>query len=123
MLFRSGFVSDFVVNPIKDVLGIASPSRVMADEVGREIPAGIVQGAEDNSGGLAGLIAGLLGTGGGGDGAGLGGGMMFGPGSIIIQFSGVVPTNAEAVAVGEAVGTGINRSVSRRDTASAIRMM
>lgn len=119
----TGFVSSFVIDPIKDVLGIASPSRVMADEVGHEIPAGIVQGAEDNSGGLAGLIAGLLGTGGGGDGAGVGGGMMFGPGSIIIQFSGVVPTNAEAVAVGEAVGAGINRSVSRRDTASAIRMM
>lgn len=119
----TGFVDSFIIGPIKDVLGIASPSKVMADEVGREIPAGIVQGAEDNSDGLSGLIAGLLGGGGDGGAGAAAGGLMFGPGSIVIQFSGVVPTPAEAVAVGEAVGAGINRSVSRRDTASAIRMM
>ncbi|MFF2612695.1 phage tail tape measure protein [Kitasatospora sp. NPDC058046] len=41
------FVSNTIPGPIKDVLGIKSPSRVMRDEVGRWIPAGIEAGIED----------------------------------------------------------------------------
>lgn len=35
---------------VKDALGISSPSRVMADEVGRWIPAGIAEGMDGNRG-------------------------------------------------------------------------
>ena len=69
------------------------------------------------------MINGLIGGGDGGGAAAGGGGFNFGPGSIIIQFSGVVPTTSEAMGVGEAVGQGIARSISRSNTATAVRMM
>jgi TP901 family phage tail tape measure protein len=40
----SGFVSSNIPGPIKSVLGIRSPSRFMRDEIGRMIPAGLVEG-------------------------------------------------------------------------------
>lgn len=42
----SGFAKDMLPGPIADALGIGSPSKVMADVVGRWIPPGILQGAE-----------------------------------------------------------------------------
>ncbi|MET9952393.1 phage tail tape measure protein [Streptomyces sp. NPDC006339] len=42
----SGWARRLVPGPIAKALGIASPSRVMAAEVGRWIPAGVVQGIE-----------------------------------------------------------------------------
>ncbi|MEU4091992.1 phage tail tape measure protein [Streptomyces sp. NPDC026673] len=39
-----------IPGPIARALGIHSPSRVLADQVGHWIPAGIAQGAEDNAG-------------------------------------------------------------------------
>ncbi|MEU0033165.1 phage tail tape measure protein [Streptomyces sp. NPDC006333] len=44
------FAKDMIPGPIADALGIHSPSRVLADQVGHWIPAGIAQGAEDNAG-------------------------------------------------------------------------
>lgn len=44
----SGFVSD-MVDKVKDKLGIHSPSKVMAEEVGSYLPAGIVEGFEDKA--------------------------------------------------------------------------
>lgn len=38
-----------IVSAIKGVFGIASPSKVMRDEVGKWIPAGIAEGIQDNS--------------------------------------------------------------------------
>ncbi len=119
----SGFGKAYVLDPIKGALGIHSPSKLMADEVGKWIPPGIVEGAQDNAGPLTNMINGLIGGGDGGGAAAGGGGFNFGPGSIIIQFSGVVPTTSEAMGVGEAVGQGIARSISRSNTATAVRMM
>lgn len=48
-----GWIGDMcsgIVNGIKGFLGIASPSKVMAEEVGKWIPAGIAAGIEDNMG-------------------------------------------------------------------------
>lgn len=42
----SSFAKDMLPGPIADALGIGSPSKVMADVVGRWIPPGILQGAE-----------------------------------------------------------------------------
>lgn len=42
---------------VKDALGISSPSRVMADEVGRWIPAGIADGMEGNRGVIGAAMA------------------------------------------------------------------
>lgn len=41
-----GWARDLIPGPIARALGIASPSRVMASQVGRWIPAGVVQGIE-----------------------------------------------------------------------------
>ncbi|WP_461296337.1 phage tail tape measure protein [Streptomyces harbinensis] len=40
------FATDWIPGPIASVLGIRSPSRVMADRVGRWIPAGIAEGID-----------------------------------------------------------------------------
>ncbi|NLY46802.1 MAG: hypothetical protein GX053_12575 [Tissierella sp.] len=42
-----GFVGD-ITSGIKDFFGIRSPSRVMADEVGKWLPLGLADGIEDN---------------------------------------------------------------------------
>jgi phage-related minor tail protein len=44
----SGF-GDTVLSGIKDFFGIASPSKVLAKEVGRFLPAGLAQGVTDNA--------------------------------------------------------------------------
>jgi hypothetical protein len=46
------FAKNLVPGPIAKALGIASPSKVMADVVGRWIPAGIVDGIESGQGAL-----------------------------------------------------------------------
>lgn len=45
----------------------------------------------------------------------------FGPGAISISFSGVVPTEAEARATGEAVGQGISSMLTRRNIRAQVR--
>jgi hypothetical protein len=45
----SGFAKDMLPGPVADALGIGSPSKVMADVVGRWIPPGILQGAEEEA--------------------------------------------------------------------------
>ncbi|MFB7867001.1 phage tail tape measure protein [Streptomyces sp. NPDC056069] len=55
-----GFARNMVPGPIAKALGIASPSRVLADEVGRWIPAGVAMGAEDNRAVLDRTMAGLV---------------------------------------------------------------
>jgi phage-related protein len=44
------FAKDMIPGPIADALGIASPSRVMAKDVGRWIPAGLVKGIQGGAG-------------------------------------------------------------------------
>lgn len=116
------FVNDFIIGPVKAVLGIDSPSKVMAEQVGHWIPPGIEAGARDNMQSLNGMIDELVVSGrGGGEGGGTGG-IVIGPGAIIIQFNGAIPTEAEAMAVGQAAGTGIVRALQKRDVTTAARM-
>lgn len=52
------FASNLVSN-LKDAMKIGSPSKVMADEIGRWIPAGIAVGIEDNAGLISQAMSGL----------------------------------------------------------------
>lgn len=45
-----GWAKSIIPGPIAKALGIASPSRVMRDQIGKWIPAGIVEGIESGSG-------------------------------------------------------------------------
>jgi hypothetical protein len=46
----TSFVKSHVVDAASSFLHIGSPSKLMADQIGHWIPAGIAQGAEDNAG-------------------------------------------------------------------------
>lgn len=48
-----GWAKDMIPGPIAKALGIASPSRVMAKQIGRWIPAGVVKGIESGAGAVA----------------------------------------------------------------------
>ncbi|MFF1417477.1 phage tail tape measure protein [Streptomyces sp. NPDC058280] len=56
----TSFARNMVPGPIAKALGIASPSRVMADVVGRWIPAGVIQGIESGQGALDRTMASLV---------------------------------------------------------------
>ncbi|MEU0369110.1 phage tail tape measure protein [Streptomyces sp. NPDC006283] len=45
----TGWAKSIIPGPIADALGISSPSKVMAEVVGRWIPAGVVEGIKDGS--------------------------------------------------------------------------
>lgn len=49
-----------------------------------------------------------------------GGGAVFGPGAIQVVFSGVVPSESQAYATGQAVGSGIADELARRDARMAV---
>jgi phage-related protein len=54
------FVKNNVVDSVTSFLHIGSPSKLMADKVGRWLPPGIAQGAEDNRGVLDKTMQGLV---------------------------------------------------------------
>lgn len=56
-----GGIAKGALNAIKSALGIASPSRVFADEIGRWIPHGIAKGITDNTGVAVGAVARMAG--------------------------------------------------------------
>ena len=53
-------VASSIVGGVKAGLGIGSPSRVMADEVGRWIPPGIIAGIESATPGMLGRMGGVM---------------------------------------------------------------
>ncbi|MFC8267820.1 phage tail tape measure protein [Streptomyces cinereoruber] len=55
-----GWARDLIPGPIAKALGIASPSKVMAKEVGRWIPAGVVQGIESGQSAVDSTMANLV---------------------------------------------------------------
>ena len=114
------FAYDNTVGAIKRALGISSPSTVMARDVGRWIPPGIGAGVESAMPELRALLS-SAGTAMPAAVAGGGGGMVFAPGSIVVQFSGVTPTPAEARRTGEQVASGIQAGLTRRDVRTAGR--
>lgn len=121
----TGFVSDYITGPIKDALGIASPSTVMRDEVGAMLPAGIEEGVQQGIPRLRSLIESLVtplqpqAAAGAAMGA-TGPAVTLGPGSVVIQISGPM-TVEQATAVGEAAGNGVLRAIQRRTIDSAVR--
>lgn len=56
------FASSMIPGPIADALGIHSPSRVLADKVGRWIPPGIVKGIDKTKGQVAAAMSNLVPT-------------------------------------------------------------
>ncbi len=113
-----------IVNGAKKALGIASPSTVFADAVGAQIPAGIEQGIEAGVPSLSRLLADItapttVNTGAAGGGAGA----VFGPGSVVVQFAGAVPSTSEARRVGQTVGASIAATLQRRNIATAVRSL
>lgn len=111
----TGFVSNNIVGPFKAALGIASPSTLFEDEVGRQITAGIGKGVEAGIPDLQSLIGGIsptatgVGAAGGGTGATLAGNII-----VNVMFTGAVPTAAEAKATGQAAGDGVAAALQRR---------
>lgn len=57
-----GWAKSIIPGPVAKALGIASPSKVMADEVGRWIPAGIVDGIESGQGAVDRTMRNLVNT-------------------------------------------------------------
>lgn len=115
------FVIDNTLGAVQRALGISSPSQVFADQVGREIPAGIAAGVEAGLPALQSMLNSLVPTGAiqpatsstnlGGVTIQLGG----------VHFAGVVPTEAEARRTGAAAMAGAVDALRRRDLALAVR--
>ena len=116
-------MGDFV-NGIRKGLGIGSPSQVFRHEVGQWIPPGIAAGVEDTMPALTRLLqqttAGLAVPPARGVQGGSPGGGLFGPGSVVVNVSGNV-SPGQATAIGQAVGSGIADTLSRRNIATAGR--
>ncbi|CAL9301290.1 hypothetical protein [Streptomyces sp. SudanB91_2054] len=55
-----GWAKSIIPGPVAKALGIASPSKVFADQIGRWIPAGIVEGAEAETPALERAMRGLV---------------------------------------------------------------
>jgi hypothetical protein len=55
-----GWARDLIPGPIAKALGIASPSKLMADQIGQWIPAGVVVGIEARQGDVDAAMAGLV---------------------------------------------------------------
>lgn len=114
------FIQDNVLGPVKDALGIASPSTVMRDQVGAMIPAGIEQGVTGGLPNLQSLISSIVpGANGTQSGAPA---MNLGGINVTINFVGGTPSLAEASAVGKAAGDGIMQAIARRNVGLAISM-
>ena len=111
-----------IVNGAKKALGIASPSKVFADAVGAEIPAGIAEGIQAGVPSLSRLLGDITAPTTVNATAG-GAGATFGPGSVVVQFTGAVPTTAEARRVGQTVGASIAATLQRRNIATAVRSL
>jgi len=92
-----GGAVDGIVSGLKDLLGIASPSQLMADEIGAPMGEGAIVGMQDALAGGASMAGGALQTAGVGMAAGGGGTVI--NGGLNISFSGGAPaTPAEAEA-------------------------
>jgi tape measure domain-containing protein len=117
---RDGFNS--ALAGAKKALGIGSPSKVFADEVGAQITAGIGVGITSGMGDLQGLLSPIVPGANqstrGGAGAGLSGA---GPIMVTVNFVGVVPTAAEAQRTGQQAGAGVLAALRRADVALAVR--
>jgi phage-related protein len=147
-----GIIKDKVVDPIKGFIqnpfGIMSPSRWMMAQ-GRFLVDGLAVGLEDNTGkavqatlelvnsvkkpvssgafeDLSGVFPATvpmqaMSSAVGGDGTSSV--ITFGPGAVMVSFEGVVPSEADALRTGRAVGRGIADVMAERDARLAVRVM
>lgn len=106
-----------VTRSIASWKGPESTDRELLRPAGQAIMGGLEAGIRDQLPSLHSLLSGV--TASIPAAAGSGGGMVFGPGSIVIQFAGVLPTPAEARAVGAQVVAGIHDA--KRDMRTAVR--
>ena len=114
------FVIDNTLGAVKTALGISSPSTVFADQVGREIPAGIAAGVQAELPALQSMLNGLVPTGAAAQPATTSlGGVTINLGGV--HFAGVVPTETEARRTGAAAMAGAVDALRRRDLALAVR--
>lgn len=118
-------VKDFAyantVGAFKTALGIGSPSTVMAEQVGRWLPPGVVEGAQSELGGLRSMLNGMVGELSPAAATGGLGGVIINVGGV--HFTGVTPTPDEAHRTGQQVGAGIADALARRNIALAVRMV
>jgi phage-related protein len=118
--YVKGFTDRYITQPIKEALGIASPSQVMADEVGRQIPAGIEQGIKAGLPSLESLAAPIIPVGAAGN-AGMGG-LALGGITINLNFYGDQPTEGQARSLASAAGDALlSRLATQRTIALAGR--
>jgi tape measure domain-containing protein len=117
-----GFIR-LIIEAGKRALGISSPSRVMADEVGKWIPPGIGMGIEAAMPGLRAQLAGIGAQvpAAAGAGGGTSGGVMLGPGAVVLNFHGAAPTPQQAYNTGIQAGKGIMDAIERRSVATAVK--
>lgn len=144
-------VEDWVVNPIKKAMGGAvgflfgSPSKVTT-QYGKWISEGLAIGIKDaedsvvaaaesltRAAALPGMDPSLPGMGVNTGPTpfapnvtptvGVGNGVVFGPGAVQVTFQGVVPSEAEAFATGQAVGAGIADVIARRDARVSVGVL
>lgn len=118
-----------IIDGAKSALGIHSPSTVFM-EIGQQTVAGYSKGVDTTSYQARASVlnavappAGVVAAASGSAGAHGGQAPLFGPGSIVVTFAGVVPTQAEAMATGQAVGQGINDALTKRNARNAVRTM
>lgn len=116
-----------LINGIGDALGIGSPSKEF-EIIGKQTIMGYAMGV-NNTSKIAkqsvhnAIVPSPVGFPVSSPGASAGGSPLFGPGSIVVSFNGVVPSHAEAQRTGEAVGTGIANTLAQRNIRTAIRGM
>lgn len=55
-----GWARNLIPGPIAKALGIGSPSKLMAEQIGQWIPAGVVVGIEARQGDVAAAMSGLV---------------------------------------------------------------
>lgn len=118
-----------VISGFKSAMGIGSPSKVFA-ELGKFTMQGYQIGVKDNTPETTSLVSNVLnapirqaGATPHAQGAAAGGGIVFQSGSIMIAFNGVVPTQQEALATGQAVGNGIAQRLAVRNINSTVRAL
>lgn len=144
-------VKDSIINPIKNALGSAagflfgSPSKVTT-QYGKWISQGLAIGIKDAESSVVAaaesltMAAALPGMTPGLSNMGIdtgpspfvptlstsgvpGGGAVFGPGAVQVTFQGVVPSESEAFATGQAVGAGIADVIARRDARVSVGVL
>jgi phage-related protein len=124
-------VAQGILSGMKSALGIGSPSKLAALEIGKPIMQGVGVGARDEARDLradlnravVGTLPGITNvTNNSGD-TNSGATVTLGPGAVQIVFQGAVPTQQEALRTGSAVAAGIAATLRQRTIRSEIRVI